>query len=43
MQVKKDALDTIAKSEEITLAFCKNRNIFIRIVQSVLRLFSPLL
>lgn len=43
MQVKKDALETIGKSREITLAFCKNRNVWIKLTQSVLRLFAPLL
>ncbi len=43
MQLKQDALVTIAKSREITLEFCKNRNIFIKILQSILRLFAPLL
>ncbi len=43
MQVKKDALETIEKSREITLSFCKNRNLWIKMTQSVLRLFAPLL
>ncbi len=43
MQVKQDALETIQKSNEITLDFCRNRNVFIKLAQSVLRLFSPLL
>lgn len=43
MQVKKDVENTIKKSEEITLEFCRNRNIIIRIVQGVMRLFAPLL
>ena len=43
MQIKQDALDTIEKSREISLEFCKNRNIAIRAVQSVLRLFAPLM
>lgn len=43
MQLKQDALATIAQSKEITLDFCKNRTIFIKALQSVLRLFAPLL
>ena len=43
MQIKQDALDTISRSNEISLEFCKNRNIAIRAVQSVLRLFAPLM
>ncbi len=43
MQVKEDALDTIEKSREITLDFCKKRNILIQALQSVLRLFAPML
>lgn len=43
MQLKEDALDTIAKSREITQEFCRGRNIFIQALQSVLRLFAPLL
>lgn len=43
MQVKKDVIATIAKSKEITLQFCKDRNIVVKAVQSVLRLFAPLL
>ncbi|MCI9427338.1 MAG: cardiolipin synthase [Eubacterium sp.] len=43
LQVKQDALDTIRKCKKITLAFCQNRNVFITMAQSILRLFSPLL
>ncbi len=43
MQVKQDALATIRKSRQITLEFCQSRNIVITMLQSVLRLFSPLL
>lgn len=42
-QVKEDLLKTMEQSEQITLEFCKNRSIFIRILQSILNLFSPLL
>lgn len=43
MQVKEDALDTFEKSEEVPLEFCLNRNIVVRFMQSILRLFAPLL
>lgn len=43
MQVKEDCEETFACSEEVTLKFCRERNIVIRLVQSVLRLFAPLL
>lgn len=43
MQVKEDALGTIRESREIPLEFCQNRNIFVKILQLVLRLFAPLL
>lgn len=43
LQAKKDCLETFECSEEMTLSFCRNRNIFIRMLQSVMRLFAPLL
>lgn len=43
MQVKEDCLETFACSEEITLEFCRNRALPIRILQGMLRLFAPLL
>lgn len=43
MQVKEDCLRTFSCSEEMTLEFCQNRNILVRMLQSVLRLFAPLL
>lgn len=43
MQLKEDALATLKRSAEITLDFCKNRNILIKGAQSILRLFAPLL
>lgn len=43
MQVKEDALSTLAKSRKITIDFCQKRNAAIKILQSILRLFSPLL
>lgn len=41
-QVKQDFLDTLEVSSEITLDFCKNRNIVVRAAQSILRLVAPL-
>lgn len=41
--VKEDMLQTMAQSDEITLEFCKNRSIFVRLAQSILRLLAPLL
>ena len=43
MQVKEDCLETFECSEEITLEFCKKRPLPVRIAQSLLRLFAPLL
>ncbi len=43
MQLKQDALHTMAVSREMTLEFCRGRNILIRALQCVLRLFSPLM
>ncbi len=43
LQVREDALETIAQSKEMTLDFCRKRNILIQALQSVLRLFAPLL
>ena len=42
-QVKQDFLDTLEVSREITLEFCRNRNIAVRAAQSILRLIAPLL
>ena len=43
LQVKEDCLNTFACSKEISLEFCRGRALPIRMVQSVLRLFAPLL
>lgn len=44
MQVKEDALRTMEEfSHEITLDFCRERNIAVRAIQSILRLFAPML
>ncbi len=43
MEIKKDAMDTFEQCRRITLEFCKSRNVFIRLIQSILHLFVPLL
>lgn len=43
LQIKKDMIDTFEQCHEISLSFCRNRNIFIRGTQSILRLFAPML
>ncbi len=43
LQVKEDCLNTFACSKEISLEFCRGRALPIRMVQSVLRLFAPLM
>lgn len=43
LQVKEDCMETFARSAEITYDFCRNRHVFVRMLQSVLRLFAPLL
>ena len=43
LQVKEDAWNTIAQSEPVTQEFCKNRKWYVRLLQSVLRLFAPML
>ena len=42
-QVKEDMLETFEVSHEITLDWCKNQNVFRRGMQSILRLFAPML
>lgn len=42
MELKEDMLNTFNICQEITKEFC-NKNVFVRIVQSVLRLIAPLL
>lgn len=42
-QLKQDCLDTFEQSEEMTLEFCRNQNVFIRILQGMMRLVAPLL
>lgn len=43
LQVKEDCLETFQCSKEITEKFCRNRHLVIRMLQSILRLFAPLL
>lgn len=43
VELKKDCLDTFACSDEITLEFCRKRNVFVKIAQGIMRLFAPLL
>ncbi len=43
MDVKRDALETFADSRPVSLEFCHNRKLPVRLMQSVLRLFAPLL
>lgn len=41
--MKRDYLETLKVSRQIGLDFCKNRNIVIRGIQSILRLLAPML
>ncbi len=41
--MREDYLETQKVCQQITLEFCKNRNMVVRAVQSVLRLFAPML
>lgn len=41
--IKEDMLKTMEVSREIPLEFCKSRNMVVRSVQSILRLFAPML
>ena len=43
MQIKQDALNTFEVSEEMELERVRSRNLIVRMAQSVLRLFAPLL
>jgi cardiolipin synthase len=43
MQVKEDCLATFEQSEEISVEFCRKRHLVVRMVQSLMRLFAPLL
>lgn len=43
MDIKADYLETLKKCKPISLAFCKNRNMVVRAMQSVLRLLAPMM
>lgn len=43
LDIKEDFLETMGQCRKITLGFCRNRNIVVRGIQSVLRLFAPML
>ena len=43
MQVKEDYLRTFEESEEMDVSFCRRRRLPVRMVQSLMRLFAPLL
>ena len=43
MEVKEDCLETFTCSEEISLEFCRSRNVTVRAIQGIMRLFAPLL
>lgn len=43
MQVKEDVLDTLEHSVEITKKYCRDRSMPVRLTQSLLRLFAPML
>ena len=43
MDIKEDFVETLHYCSPVTLEFCKNRNIFVRIMQNILRLFAPML
>lgn len=42
-EMRRDFLATVEKSEEITLERCRSVNLVMRVVQSVLRVFAPLM
>jgi cardiolipin synthase len=42
-QVKEDMITTLSVCREITLDFCRKRNIIVRGIQSILRVFAPML
>lgn len=43
MELKKDCREVFASSDEISIEFCKERNVFVRIFHGLMRLFAPLL
>lgn len=42
-QLREDCMEVLSCSDEITLEFCRRRNVIIRVFQGVMRLFAPLL
>lgn len=42
-QVKEDVMRVLDEATIITEEFCKNRSLFVRFIQNILRLFAPLL
>jgi cardiolipin synthase len=42
-EMKKDFTDNMVSCNRITLAFCRNRNLVVRMIQSLMRLLAPLL
>lgn len=43
MQIKEDTLNTFSKCKAIPLSFCRNRSLPTRTLQSILRIFAPML
>lgn len=43
MEVKEDMVETYDVCHEVTLDFCKEQNIIVRTIQSILRVFAPML
>lgn len=43
MQVKEDVMETLRHSREITAEYCRSQSLFMRLIQSLLRLMAPLL
>ena len=41
--ILKDFQETLNYCDPISIEFCKNRNIFVRGIQSIMRVFAPLL
>lgn len=42
-QMKEDFNETFAKSKEVSLQWCKQRSLMTRLIQSIFRIFSPLM
>ena len=43
LDIRDDFLETLEYCNAIDLEFCKKRNIIVRAIQNVLRVFAPLL